>query len=580
MPPNSTSVSTDIDLSQITCKDAPQTTTCCVRGCCTSVNIRLDVGKYDVTNQKEIARGAESIVYRGSLDGQHVALKKPSLQTAADINRFHHELQLLSSLEHKCIANLRAARAHPSDYAFIFEYYERGNLADTLHVLDWKPTRQEVISVALQLGSALQFLHQQGIVHRDVKPANILLDAQGGVHLSDFGLAAYTAKLEKHSIANWKGGAGKPTGGFHKKNMVGTLQYMAAEVLKREVHSDKSDVYSFAVTINELATGVFPYSDRLTDAQAHTVLEMDYSEQQLASAISAEALRPVLVTSANPCTPPGLPELIDRCWQQDPAMRPSMDEIMEELHRISDECQVSPGDSSTDHAEAMVEGETAVVDSASAGLIDEFNWADQAHQWVREQGREQEGVVGEDYVISGEGPSAMEGVSGSYVPVLSYGVFATAGAREKMEDRHFLAANLGEMENVHAFGVFDGHRGFEAAEYAAAAVPMRLLANLRHKLSPEDALRSSFVSTDESLRTELDLQRLSRKGGAPTWHPGCTAATALIVNDRLYVANAGDCRTVVCRNGQAYPLSRRTTRLPTPTSGRGCRPREARSNGA
>eukprot|EP00271_Cylindrocystis_brebissonii_P013222 TRINITY_DN328_c0_g1_i5.p1 TRINITY_DN328_c0_g1~~TRINITY_DN328_c0_g1_i5.p1 ORF type:complete len:470 (+),score=99.66 TRINITY_DN328_c0_g1_i5:507-1916(+) len=338
--------------------------------------------------------------------------------------------------------------------------------------------------------------------------------------------------------------------------MVGTLQYMAAEVLKREVHSDKSDVYSFAVTINELATGVFPYSDRLTDAQAHTVLEMDYSEQQLASAISAEALRPVLVTSANPCTPPGLPELIDRCWQQDPAMRPSMDEIMEELHRISDECQVSPGDSSTDHAEAMVEGETAVVDSASAGLIDEFNWADQAHQWVREQGREQEGVVGEDYVISGEGPSAMEGVSGSYVPVLSYGVFATAGAREKMEDRHFLAANLGEMENVHAFGVFDGHRGFEAAEYAAAAVPMRLLANLRHKLSPEDALRSSFVSTDESLRTELDLQRLSRKGGAPTWHPGCTAATALIVNDRLYVANAGDCRTVVCRNGQAYPLSR------------------------
>lgn len=66
--------------------------------------------------------------------------------------------------------------------------------------------------------------------------------------LADFGLAEYSKDLKPSSLINWKS-SGKPTGGFHKKNMVGTLIYMAPEILKKKIHTEKSDVYSFAVSL-------------------------------------------------------------------------------------------------------------------------------------------------------------------------------------------------------------------------------------------------------------------------------------------------------------------------------------------
>lgn len=74
------------------------------------------------------------------------------------------------------------------------------------------------------------------------------LDRNLNPHLADFGLAEYKREIKQVSIENWKS-SGKPTGGFHKKNMVGTLIYMAPEILRKELHSEKSDVYSFGISI-------------------------------------------------------------------------------------------------------------------------------------------------------------------------------------------------------------------------------------------------------------------------------------------------------------------------------------------
>ena len=74
--------------------------------------------------------------------------------------------------------------------------------------------------------------------------------------------------------------------------------------------------------------------------------------------------------------------------------------------------------------------------------------------------------------------------------------------------------------------------------------------------SPSEALSAAFIETDKAFRKELDFQRPKRKGQGKNWHPGCTAISALFVNDMLIVANAGDCRTILCRNGQAIALSK------------------------
>lgn len=79
--------------------------------------------------------------------------------------------------------------------------------------------------------------------------------------------------------------------------------------------------------------------------------------------------------------------------------------------------------------------------------------------------------------------------------------------------------------------------------------------DLANECSPDDALFKAFVETDMAFRNELDSRRKIRGAVKKDWHPGCTAIAALIVRDKLFVANAGDCRTILCRAGCALPLS-------------------------
>ncbi|KAH8972536.1 hypothetical protein BDL97_02G202900 [Sphagnum fallax] len=523
----------------------------CVRGCCSSTHIPLAIPKTHFNITKEIARGAESVVYEARLEGKLVAAKKPKLSTSADLDRFHEELQILSKVEHPNVATLVGVRAYPPDYFFFYHLYENGNLGDALHEADWRPTLQQILTIAIQLAKALQYLHKEGIVHRDVKPANILLDSNWGAHLGDFGLAIRAVDLKKPSEQNWKS-TGKPTGGFHKKNMVGTLLYMAPEILRKDVQSEKSDVYGFGITINELLTGVVPYTDRKTAAQAHTVLEMNYSEQQLSAAVTSQGLRPVLADPESG-VPPVLASLIQQCWEGDASLRPSFDKIVETLDAI-----IIP----QPHVKTLLNNheqqQTVPVDLQNNALdaILSYNLQQKRTEvnWAARAAKDWEPTSTQLLSVSPSWltPSMDNSV---YCPTLSMGSFATKGARQTMEDTHFVISQLGGADHVSVFGVFDGHRGPEAAEFAALAIPSFLSKSAA--LSPQEALMAAFTETDIVFRRELEMQRSQKKGtSGAQWHPGCTATTALLTGNKLFVANAGDCRTVLCRNGKAIQLSK------------------------
>ena len=124
-----------------------------------------------------------------------------------------------------------------------------------------------------------------------------------------------------------------------------------------------------------------------------------------------------------------------------------------------------------------------------------------------------------------------------------------------MEDTHFLMPHMCGEKDIHVFGIFDGHRGAAAAEFSARALPgfLRSLGSIK---SPSNALLEAFVKTDVAFRNELDSHRKSKGVIQKDWHPGCTAIVALIVRNKLFVANAGDCRAMLCRAGSAYALSK------------------------
>ncbi|CAN1243542.1 Protein kinase and PP2C-like domain-containing protein [Linum perenne] len=503
----------------------------CIRGCCCSDSIPLHLPTSAYTLLSPIARGAESVVYEAILNGAKVAVKKPILSTSEHIDKFHKELQLLCTLNHPGISRLVAAHAKPPNYMFFFQLFQYGSLAQKLHAEEWNPNIRQALLIAIHLSKALQYLHDLGIVHRDVKPANMLLDENLYPHLADFGLAEFKKNLAQVTVENWRS-SGKPTGGFHKKNMVGTLIYMAPEVLKKEVHTEKSDVYSFGISINELLTGVVPYTDLRAEAQAHTVLEMNYTEQQLTAAVVSGKLRPALATSesgASPC----LLSLIQRCWDDNPDRRPSFSDILLELDTMIGQKLVL--EKYIDHTEKSTRNNQEAI-----------NWS---HQGER--------VVKRTSFAGNSGLSSWFDSSTSFVeyyPVLSCGSFASRGRRETMEDTHFMMPNFCNEKSIHAFGIFDGHRGGAAAEFSAKALP-GYLHNLGLTRSPIDALTKSFIETDVAFKNELDSHRSSRRITQKNWHPGCTAIASLIVGNRLFVANAGDCRAMLCRAGNAFPLT-------------------------
>ena len=197
---------------------------------------------------EEIGSGGMATVWKANdaLLGRSVAIKRLLPHLARDpgaAQRFKREAQAAAGLSHPGIVTVFDTGEDNEGPFIVLELIEGQTLAARVAALGaLSPT--EVVDIMFQAGSALDHAHSLGVVHRDVKPANLILDPEGRVRLTDFGIARTVA--DPTTIT----GAGE---------LVGTIAYMAPEILQGAPATPASDIYSLAAVAHELLAGRPPF---------------------------------------------------------------------------------------------------------------------------------------------------------------------------------------------------------------------------------------------------------------------------------------------------------------------------------
>ncbi len=206
------------------------------------------------------------VVYRADDTrlGRVVAVKFLSEQLIADsasLERFHRESRAASALNHPNICTLHDVGEFENRPYLVMEYLEGETLRERI-ARDPIPM-ERLLELALQITGALEAAHEKGIVHRDVKPANIFIAARGQVKVMDFGLARMVASGPPLSLGD--GMLDVSTVASPDRTVtsmgtaVGTIAYMSPEQARAEPLDNRTDLFSLGVVLYEMATGIAPF---------------------------------------------------------------------------------------------------------------------------------------------------------------------------------------------------------------------------------------------------------------------------------------------------------------------------------
>jgi TolB-like protein/predicted Ser/Thr protein kinase/Tfp pilus assembly protein PilF len=228
-----------------------------------------DFGDYEV--QEEIGRGGQGVVYRARQKSLNrtVALKVIGLghwATEAHLKRFRREAEAAASLEHPCIVPIHEVGERDGSCYFSMKFVEGGQLDE---VTNREPMAvRRAVELIAKVARTVHYAHEHGILHRDIKPGNILLDKEGEPHLTDFGLARL---VETESTVT------------RTLEVLGTPSYMAPEqaVGNNSALATATDVYGLGAVLYQLLTGHPPFAGGTTYETIKLLLETEPRQPRL-----------------------------------------------------------------------------------------------------------------------------------------------------------------------------------------------------------------------------------------------------------------------------------------------------------
>jgi serine/threonine-protein kinase len=266
------------------------------------------IDHYEILGSLGEGAYAETYKARDTESGDTVVLKMPNPNLFADpglFQRYRRESDIARQLDHPGVQRGRDGGAARTEPYLVLEYVDGENMRRVLrsgpdhipigHVVDW----------GRQLATALAYLHAHGVVHRDVKPENILVTSDGRLKISDFG----TAMLEGARRLTWK----------HLSESLGTPDYMSPEQIQGGRGDARSDVYAWGVMMYELLTGRVPFG----------------GDNWLAVMAGHLGEHPVSIASLRPDVPPALAAVVTHAMRRNPAHRyQTMDEVVHDLDHL------------------------------------------------------------------------------------------------------------------------------------------------------------------------------------------------------------------------------------------------------
>jgi DNA-binding NarL/FixJ family response regulator len=234
----------------------------------------LELPQYSILHKLgESARAVVYLAHSVSL-GQNVALKisKPALESAEDSQEFAREYAAICALNHASVVRIHDYGFHDGREFLAMEYFPCGDLKTRL----LQPiTLLESLEYALRICEALQVVHGAGLVHRDLKPPNVMLREDGSIVLIDFGLAKQLDGAQQNTAAGV---------------LRGSPYYMSPEQAKGLTLDARSDLYSTGVILYEMLTGTKPY----LGSSAVEVMEQHVNGRRAPLPASCAALEPLL----------------------------------------------------------------------------------------------------------------------------------------------------------------------------------------------------------------------------------------------------------------------------------------------